>query len=272
MARSLWNGTIVVGAIAVPIKLHSATQSKTVHFHEVHLDDGARIEHRRFCTAEDREVPYDEVVKGYELAEDSYVVLGKEEIAAAAGSRAKVVDVEEFVPAADIDPVHYAKTYYLGVRDEGDDAYRLLHDALEQTGRAAIGRFVFHNREYLAAIRPAGDGVLALHTLRFADEVVRGEELELPGTGRAPSDREAQMAAQLVEGMHQEFDPSAYRDEYRDAVLELIEAKAAGREPELPADEAPGDSGDLLAALQASLDAQGDRGERFTREKAGAGR
>src|ERR1700712_830533 len=171
MPRSLWNGTIAFGAVAVPIKLYSAVAPRTVHFHEVHLEDGARIEHRPFCTKEDRQVPRDEVVKGFEVRQGRYVVVEQEEIAAAGGSRSRIIDVDRFVPDDAIDPVFYAKAYFLGARDEGADAYRLLHDALVKTGRAAIGRFTFHNREYLVAIRPY-EGLLALHTMRFAAELV----------------------------------------------------------------------------------------------------
>src|SRR5829696_10160918 len=170
MPRSLWNGTVTFGVIAVPVKLYTATESKTVSFREVHLDDGAKIEHRRFCAKDEKEVPYEEVVKGYEVREGEYVVLAKEEIEAAAGDRAHVIALEAFVEAAAVDPVFYERTYYLGAGDAGTDAYRLLHDALGRTGRAGLGRFTFHNREYVAAVRPL-DGVLALHTMRFADEL-----------------------------------------------------------------------------------------------------
>src|SRR3954451_3647416 len=172
--RSIWNGTVTFGLVNVPIKLYTATESKTVHFNEVHAKDGARIEHRRICPKEDKEVSYDEVVKGYEVEPDKYVVLEKEELKAAAGDRGKVVELSEFVDAADIDPVFYDKTYYVGAGDE-KDAYRLLFETLRRTERAGIGRFTFHDREYLVALR-ALDDTLALHTLRFADEVVGVKE------------------------------------------------------------------------------------------------
>ncbi len=170
MPRSIWNGTISVGLAHVPIKLYSATESKTVSFHEVHLKDGARLEHKRICSKEDKEVPYKEVVKGFEVAPDEFVVLEKDEVAAAAGTRGKVIEIEEFVPDEEIDPVFYEKTYYVGCRDDGE-AYRVFHEALKQTAQVGIGRFTFHNREYLAAVR-ALDDVLALHTMRFHDEIV----------------------------------------------------------------------------------------------------
>jgi DNA end-binding protein Ku len=129
--RSLWNGTIAVGLLTVPVKLHTATESKTVHFHEVHEQDGARIEHRRFCSQEGKEVDYDDVVKGYEISKGSYVVLDDDEVKAAAGDRTHVIDVEETVLAAEIDPVFYDQTYRLGAGEDGGPAYRVLHAALE---------------------------------------------------------------------------------------------------------------------------------------------
>ncbi len=245
-ARSLWNGTIVFGAVAVPVKLHTAIDAGGVHFREVHLGDGSRIEHRRFCSKEGREVPREEVVRGYEVRSDEYVVVDKQEIDAAAGDRGRLIEVEHFVDVEQIDPIHYDRPYYLGAGKHGADAYRLLHDALERAGRAAIGRFTFHNREYLASIRACGD-VLVLHTLRFADE------LDLPDSGREPDEREVKMAAALVESLHEDFDPSAYRDEYRELVMKAIEARSRGRD--LPVEELdePDHDDDLLAALQASL-------------------
>jgi DNA end-binding protein Ku len=250
MPKSIWNGTITFGMVNVPVKMYSATESRTVHFHEVHLKDGARIEHRRICPKEDKEIPYKELVKGYEVADDKYVVLSKEDVKAAAGDRGKVIHLREFVCAEEIDPVFYEKTYYLGSRDE-EDAFRLLHEALRKTKRAGIGRFSFHDREYLVSVR-AGDGVLVLHTLRFHDELVHGDELEIE-QAHAPSDKEAKMAAQLVGSLAETFNPSAYEDTYRDAVLELIKRKAKGDEIDLVAQEEPAHGNDLAAALEASL-------------------
>jgi DNA end-binding protein Ku len=253
MPRSIWNGTITFGLVNVPIKLYSATESKAVHFHEVHAKDGARIEHRRVCPKEEREVPYKQIVKGYEVAPGEYVVLDKEEIKAAAGDRGKVVHLEEFVDGAEIDPVFYEKTYYVGPRDDAD-AYRFLHDALRRSGRAGIGRFTFHDRENLVAVR-ALDGVIALHTLRFHDEVVAGGDLELDTGGRKPSKREVQMAGELVDSLYEDFDPRTNEDTYREAVLDLIKRKAAGEEIDLLEQEEPEQGEDLAAALQASLEA-----------------
>ena len=238
------------GMVNVPIKLYSGTESKTIHFQEVHAKDGARIEHRRVCPKEDREVPYKQIVKGYEVGDGRYVVLGKDEIKAAAGNRGKVIELSDFVDAGEIDPVFYEKTYYVGSRDD-KDAFELLYQALRKTGRAGIGRFSFHDREYLVALR-AGQGVLLLHTLRFHDEVVSGQELEVE-RGTKPSDKEIDMAGRLVSSLSEKFSPRAYEDTYRDAVLDLIKRKARGEEIDVVAQEEPAQGDDLAAALEASL-------------------
>ena len=250
--KSIWNGTISFGLVNVPIKVHSAVESKTVHFHEVHATDGARIQHKRICSKEGKEVPYDDVVKGYEVKRDAYVVLSKEEIEAAAGTRSKIIEIEDFVARGEIDPVFYDRTYYLGAHEKGCDAYRLLLDALERAEGVGIGRWVFHNREYLVAVRPL-DAVLALHTMRFADELVAADDLDLPKPNRKPAANEIKMAGTLVDALHARFDPEKFEDTYRDAVLDVIRRKAKGEDIEVPApgegDQAP----DLMAALEASL-------------------
>jgi DNA end-binding protein Ku len=249
--RSIWNGTITFGMVNVPIKLYSATESKSIHFHEVHAKDGARIQHRRICPKEEKEVSKDEIVLGYEVSEDEYVVLDKDEVKAAAGDRGKVVHIEEFVDAAEIDPIFYVKTYYVGSRDD-KDSYRLLHDALRKSGRAGIGRFTFHDREYLVAVR-ALDGVIGLHTLRFHDEVAPAGDFAPEIRGRKPSPREVQMAEELVESLRVKFDPTDYGDTYREAVLDLIKRKSRGEEIDLLEQEEPEQGDDLAAALEASL-------------------
>jgi DNA end-binding protein Ku len=250
--RSIWNGTIAFAGVFVPVKVHSATEDKSVHFHEVHVDDGARIEQKRICPKEDKEVPYKEIVKGYEVSEGKYVVLEKEELDAAAGTQSRLVEIEEFVCAADIDPVLYDKTYYLGAQDKGKDAYRLLHDALDKAARAGIGRWVFHNREYLVAVR-ALDDVLAMHTMLFDDELVRAKDLEISSPSRKPSKQELDMAGKLVESLQAKFKPEDFEDTYRERLLEYIEAKAKGKVESLPKRSEAEEPGDLMAALEASI-------------------
>ena len=250
--RSIWNGTITFGLVAVPIKVYSATESKTVHFREVHAKDDARIEHRRICPKDNQAVDYKNIVKGFEVSRGKWVELTDEEIAAAAGPLSKQLEVDHFVPAEAIDPDFFERTYYLGAGDKGKDAYALLHAALERSGRGGIGRWVFHNRERTVVIRVHGD-VLLLHTMRFAADLADPEDFDLPRVGRKPSDREIKMASSLVDGLFTEFDPSAYEDAYREAVLTVVKAKAEGKNIEPPSDEEPESADDLLAALEASL-------------------
>lgn len=252
MPRSIWNGTVGFGLIAVPVKVSSATEDQGVHFHQVHLADGAQIKQRRVCSKEDKEVPYSEVAKGYETSKGEYVLLSPDEIAAAAGDRSRQIDLETFVSADEIDPVFYQRTYYLGPGKDGEGAYRLLHDALARTGRTGIGRWVFHNREYLVAVGTS-DGVLALHTMRFADELVSAQDLDVPEPSRAPSAREIEMAGALVDSLLGSFEPARYQDSHREALLALIKRKAKGEEIELPPPAEPAETADLLSALEASL-------------------
>jgi DNA end-binding protein Ku len=250
--RSLWNGTIAFGLVRVPVKVYTATESKTVHFHEVHVQDGSRIEHRRICPKDGQEVDYDHIVKGFEVRKGEWVELTDDEIAAAAGAQTRLLEVDHFVPAGEIDPVFYERTYYLGAGDDGDEAYALLQAALERSERAGVGRWVFHNRERTVIIRPL-DGVLALHTMRFADDIVDPGGLKLPRVNRKPAAKEIDMAGKLVQGLHTDFDPADYKDEYRRAVQRLIKKKASGKEIEPPEEPEEEPSDDLMAALEASL-------------------
>jgi DNA end-binding protein Ku len=257
MPRSIWNGTIAFGLAFVPVKVHSATEDHAVHFHQVHAPDGARIKQKRICSKEGREVPYNQVAMGYEVRRGEYVVLSKEEINAAAGHRSRLIELEEFVTAAEIDPDYYDRSYWLGAGDGGRAAYRLLHDALARSERVGIGRWIFHNREYLVAVRPV-DGGLALHTMRFEAELIDRGSLDLPSPSRAPSKREIEMAGTLVDKLYDQFDPAEFHDSYQERVMALIEAKARGEEPELPAETDAGETPDLMAALEASLSGAGD--------------
>ena len=252
-ARSLWNGTLTFGLVNVPVKVYTATESKSIHFHQVHLKDEARIEHRKVCPKDDKEVESDEIVKGYELSSGGIVVLTKDEIAAAAGENAKLIDVEHFVTGEDIDPAYFDKTYYLGAGDDGEDAYRLLRKALEASGKVALARWTFHDRERLVAIRPL-DKILSLQVMNFHDEVVQVDDLDLPSPQRKPADKEIEMAGKLVKSLAAKFKPEDYEDSYREAVLAVIKRKAKGEEiVEEPEETKQQDSDDLMAALEASL-------------------
>src|SRR5215212_5300611 len=175
-ARSLWNGAIRFGLVNVPIKVYGAASSKQIRFRELHVKDGSPLEHRRVCSKEDKEIPYDEVVRGYETSPGRYVVLTKDEIQAPARERGKTIDLEDFVPADQIDPVFYDTPYWLGPQKGAEEAYSVLMAALEKTGLVGVGRFVLRTKEQLVALH-AVDGALRLETMRFPDEVIEDDDL-----------------------------------------------------------------------------------------------
>jgi DNA end-binding protein Ku len=250
--RSIWNGWLSWGTVNVPVKLFSAVQDKSVHFNQLHGKDGARIKQKRINPRTGDEVPYDRIVRGYEVAPDRWVVMTKEDAQAAEGTRAKVIDVEHFVADEEIDPVYFDHPYYLGPQEGGEHAYAVVRKALEQSGQVGIGRFVLRTREQLVALRPV-DGVLGLMTMRFDDELVDADSVEVEEAKKSPGDREVQMAAKLVESLAGDFKPDKYEDTYRKAVLELIDRKAKGETIDTTRAEAPEETDDLLAALEASL-------------------
>jgi len=255
MPRSIWSGAISFGLVNVPVKLYSAVSRKTVRFHQLNGKTGHRIQQKRVDPGTGEEVAYEDIVKGYELTRDRYVLVTPEELDSLDPERTRTIDIEDFVDLEDIDPVYYDHPYYL-VPDKGAaKAYGLLLNAMRESGKVAIARVVLRSKEQLVAIRPAGD-VLMMETMIFHDEVVPNDDLDdLPEEGELKvSDRELAMAKQLVESLATEFDPSKYRDEYREKVLGLIERKAEGQEiavqPEAPE---PTAVPDLMAALEASL-------------------
>ncbi|MGB2710216.1 MAG: Ku protein, partial [Conexibacter sp.] len=262
MARAIWSGAISFGLVNVPIKLYSATSAKTVRFHQLHAKDGVRIQQKRVCPADGEEVAYEDLVKGFEIAPDRYVVVTQQELDALDPRRTKTIDIEEFVDLAEIDPVFYDNAYHVAPATGGAKAYRLLMSAMEEAGKVAIGRFVLRTRQQLCALRPA-DGVLVLSTMLFGDEVNAPERLdELDALADVEANaREVEMASQLIESLSAPFDPAKFHDEYRERVLELIERKAAGEEIVVqPVAEAPAAVPDLMAALEASVAAVRDKG------------
>ncbi len=260
MARSIWSGAISFGLVNVPVKLFSAVSRKTVRFNQLNQETGNRIQQKRVDPETGEEVGFDQIVKGFELTKDRYVVITPDELDALDPERTRTIDIEDFVDLEDIDPIYYDHPYYL-VPDKGAaKAYGLLLNAMEASGKVAIARVVIRSKEALVAIRPADD-LLVMETMIFHDEVVPHDDLDdLPAAkDLKASERELKMAQQLIDSLSSEFDPSKYRDEYRDKVLDLIERKAAGEEiavqPEAPA---PAKVPDLMAALEASLAAVKD--------------
>jgi len=254
--RSIWNGWVSWGTVNVPVKLFSATQSQGVSFNQLHAKDGARIKQKRMNPRTGKEVPYKQIVRGYEVSPDKWIVLTKEDAQAAEGTRAKVVDIEEFVPAAEIDPVFYDHPYYVGPQDGGEHAYEVVRKALEKSGRVGVGRFVLRSKEQLVALR-ALDGVMGLFTLRFADELIDPGSVDYEEAQKSPGAKEVDMAAKLVDALAGEFKPEKYHDTYSEAVMKIIEAKAKGEEIDIPKVEEAESPDDLMAALEASLSGAG---------------
>lgn len=264
MARAIWSGTISFGLLNVPVKLYSAVARRNIALREIRDSDSARIKHRRVAEGTDEEVPYDNIVKAYELSPGQYVPLSKDEMEALAPEKTRAIDVLDFVDIEEIDPMYFNSPYYLGPADGAEKAYSLLGAAMEASGKAAITRFVFRNKEHLAALR-SGDGVLTLTTMRFADEVVPPADLDdaLPDKKPKVAKREREMAEQLIDSLSTKFDPTSYRDEYREQLLALIEQKAEGKEIVAPETEAPKatKAPDLMAALEESIAAVKGKGK-----------
>lgn len=254
MPRPIWSGAVSFGLINVPVKLTTAQSPKDVRFNQLDSRDGTRITTKRVRPDTGEEVPYERLVKGYEVSPSRYVVIEPAELDGLDPKASRTIDIEDFVALEEIDPLYFEKGYYL-IPDKGaEKAYALLARAMEATGRVAIARFVMRTKQYLAAIR-AKEGALVLSTMLYADEVNTLADLDLPDLDKmAPSDREVKMAEQLIESLTTAFDPSRYRDEHREKVLALIEAKSEGQEIVTSAQaEEPTKVIDLMAALEASL-------------------
>ena len=266
MPRSIWTGAISFGLVTVPVKLYSAVNRKTVRFHQLSGTSGVRIAQKRVDPQSGEEVPYEDIVKGYELAPDRYVVVEPDELATLQPKKTKTIEIEDFVELSQIDPIFYDHPYYLAPGPGGAKPYRLLLEAMAESERVAIARVVIRSKEQLVAIRAMGD-VLEMATMLFADEIASPDQLdELPDPNEVKTTkREVDIAKQLIDSLAGEFEPDKYRDTYREDVLALIERKAEGKEiaiqPE--AEEVAAPTPDLMSALKASLDA--------VRERSGAG-
>lgn len=276
MPRPIWTGSISFGLVNVPVKLFSAVSAQDVRFNQLRRSDGSRIKQKRVSAADGEEVPYEEIVKGFEIGPDQYVVIEPEELDALDPKATQTIDIEEFVSLEQIDPIFYDHPYYLVPDKRAEKAYALLVSAMSETHKVAIAKFVMRTKQYLAALRPGPGGALVLSTMNYADEVVPVDSLEgLPGDEdrEAVSDRELKMAEALVESLTaEEFEPDKFHDTYRERVLALIDAKAAGQTVTAPAAAEPSARVvDLMAALEASVKAAKERrAEAPAAEKAAA--
>ena len=262
MPRAIWSGAISFGLVNVPVKLYSAVSRKSVRFHQLHDETGTRIQQKRVDSSTGEEVPYESIVKGYEIAPERYVVITPDELDSLDPDKTRTIDIEDFVDLEEIDPLYYDHPYYLVPGAGADKAYALLRDAMEQANKVAIARVVIRSKESLVAIRATGR-VLTMSTMLFHDEVVDRDSLdEAPETAGKTTKRELQMAEQLIESLSGKFEPQRYHDTYRERVLEMIERKAQGEEIAVaPQPEAPAKVPDLMAALEASISAVKERGD-----------
>ena len=258
MPRAIWSGSISFGLVNIPVKLFSAVSRKTVNFNQIDTKTGARIKMKRVSSVDERDVAYEDIVKGYEIASGEYVTISDDELAALDPEAVRTIDIEEFVDLADIDPLFYDSGYYLVPDQTTAKAYKLLASAMESSQKVGIARFVMRTKQYLAAVRPK-DGRLILNTMVYADEVVQPEEIGgFDALDKVTvADKELTMATQLIESLTEPFSPDKFHDTYREAVLALIDRKAAGQTEVVAAPVAPSAEKvvDLMAALEASVKA-----------------
>jgi DNA end-binding protein Ku len=253
MPRAIWSGSIVFGLVNVPVRLFSAVSEHKLHFNLVHEPDGSPIGYQKICKAEEKPVPDDEIVKAFEYQKGEWVYMTDEDFQAARVEGYRTIEITDFVPYDQIDPIYFAKSYYLGAQEGGERVYALLVQAMEQSGLAGVAKFVMRDRQHLAALR-VREGVIVLEQLYFADEIRDPADVR-PEAGKADK-RELEMAAQLIDSYTSDWEPEQYRDTYTDALEAVIESKAKGEEIHAaaePEEEAPTD---IMEALRRSLESR----------------
>lgn len=250
--RSIWKGAVSFGLVTIPIKLYSATEDKDVRFHLLHEKDGSRIEFKRFCAEEQVEVSGEEIIKGYEYGKGQYVPVEEKDFEDLPLSSGHAIEIQEFVDLPEVDPIYFQKSYYLEPQEGAAKPYALLREAMERAGKVALAKVVLRDKEQLATLRMYND-VLVMETLFYPDEIRNPEEL-VEGTKKASvTEKEVQMAINLIEALSAEFEPSKYKDDYREALLERINQKIEGRPIEVAHAKPSAKITDIMEALQASL-------------------
>jgi DNA end-binding protein Ku len=273
MPRAIWSGTISFGLVNVPVRMYPAIDERDLRFHLLHVKDDSRVGYEKVCKAEGKPVPDEEIAKGYEFAEGEYVLLTDEDFDAAAGEKLRSIDISDFVPYEDIDPIYFERTYYLGPGDGSEKVYSLLLRAMEDSELAAIGTFMMREKEQLGCLR-VREGVITLERMYFADEIRPVDEIK--PRRRSVSKQELELASELIDRFTGSFDPSKYRDTYRDALLKLIRKKRKGEEIHVEERREEEPPPDLLEALRASVErhsrggaarrsSRGDHGNRLAR-------
>jgi DNA end-binding protein Ku len=248
----MWKGAISFGLVSIPIKVFPATEEKSLSFNQLHDEDHGRIKYQRVCAKCGEVVPYEHIVRGYEYEKDRYVVLTEEELESVPVESSRAIDIMQFVDAEEIDPILYKKSYYLVPEETGVKAYRLLREAMSEDGRVGIAKVSFRDKEHLSALRFSGD-VLVLETMYWPDEIRASKFDELQKDAKLRP-QEVQMARSLIDNLTEEWDPEQYRDEYRKALLEMVEKKVAGEEIEVIEAPEPTKVVDLMEALKASVE------------------
>ena len=252
MPRAMWKGAISFGLVSVPVGLYTATEEKSLHFNQLHDEDFGRIKYQRVCSKCGEMVDFEHIVKGYEYEKDKYVVLTDENFNAVPVESSKAIDIVQFVDLADIDPIYFQKSYYLVPEETGLKAYTLLRRAMEEDGRVAIAKVAFREKEHLAALR-FKDNVFVLETMFWPDEI-RAADFEILDKKVQIRDQEVQMAKSLIDNLTEAFKPDAFKDEYRDALLDIVEKKVSGEEIEVVPEPEPTKVVDLMEALKASVE------------------
>jgi len=251
--RAIWKGNISFALVSIPISVFSATRKNELSFHYLHKNDMSPVSNKRFCDQEDVEVPWEEITRGYEYEKGQYVEITDEDLDKADIELTKTIQIVEFVHEEEIDPLFFDKPYYLEPQKGGERAYALMRDALAQSKKVGIAKVVLKSREHLAAVKSVGD-LMTLQTMRFAHEIVEPGTLNLPKKADI-SKKEMDLANTLIDSMSEKFDPTKYKDEYHDKVLEIIQMKVAGVSPQMPAAKGPGPAKviDLMEVLKQSL-------------------
>jgi DNA end-binding protein Ku len=262
--RAIWSGSISFGLVNVPVRMYSAIAESDLRFHLIHEPDGGRIGYQKICKEEGEPVPDDEIVKGFEFKDDEFVVLTDEDFDAAKAEGVKSIEISDFVPYDEIDPIFFEKTYYLGPQSGGEKVYALLREAMEKTGLAGIAKFVMRDRQHLGCLR-VREGTLTLEKMFFHDEVRPIDEIA-PGNAKV-SKSELDMATSLIDQFAGKFEPEKYDDTYREALCDVIRAKRKGKTITAPEPEAEEEPTDLMAALRASVEAAKKRSSSSSRKR-----
>jgi len=250
MASTVWKGHLSFGLVSFPVKLYSAARGESIHFNQLHKSDGSRVRQVLYCATEDKPIPRDEIVKGYEYEKDRYVVIDDADIKKVAPPTAKMMEILEFVKAAEVDPIYFETSYYMAPEGAGEKPYALLFDALKKTGYMGIAKLAMHNREHIVVLRPGEKGVM-LHTMYYTSEIRKVDEFRTDLS--LVKEKELALAMNLIEALVAEFEPEKYTDGYRDNILQMVEAKKQGQvvvETPIPHREKVVD---ILDALKASL-------------------